>query len=94
MRRRWALSILLAIVVPLAAASALVSFADLVPVAIELPWYVTLALLLSPGLVEIEIAPVTRWSKAGLTSLYVSLGAVSLFFYLLTYVCVVEGACL
>jgi|GEM_PF-7009034 len=84
----------LAVPVPLLIVGSLISWGESTNISLDLPWYVTLAVLLLPGVIGIEIAPVGRWIKMILTAIYVPLGAFVILFFSLWYSCEFYGGCL
>ena len=56
-------------------------------------WWLALAAFLAAGIVGIQFLPIGRWTKAGLTALYVPLGIGGIFIFALTWGCYCCGGC-
>jgi len=57
-------------------------------------WWLALAGFLIAGIVGIHFLPVGRWMKAGLSALYVPLGAAAIFVFTLVWGCHCCGGCI
>ena len=57
-------------------------------------WWLALAGFLTAGIVGIHFLPVGRWTKVGLSALYLPLGAAVIFVFTLVWACHCCGGCL
>ena len=57
-------------------------------------WWLAFASFLAAGIVGIHFLPVGRWTKAGMTALYVPLGMGGIFIFALIWACHCCGGCL